>query len=87
MTRRTLPITTVRPGDLVTISLAGRAMGRTNTWAGTVIAVDSVAIRIAASWTRFTLQVNHAEGEHVIPWRTIASIRIHAAATGDPTDH
>ena len=80
MTRRSLPIAAIKPGDAVTIHLTGRAVERVNAWGGEVVAVDGVAVRMRASWSRFCLSPGHAEGEHVIPWSRIDRIRAEAPA-------
>ena len=68
MSRRSLPATTVKPGDAVAIHLTGRADERINTWGGMVLAVDGVAVRLAAAWYRFSPWSNTAEGQKVDPW-------------------
>ena len=78
MSRRSLPITTVKPGDAVTVHLTGRATDRINAWGGEVVAVDGVAIRIRADWHRFCLSAAPAEGEKVIPWGRIERINVEA---------
>ena len=83
MTRRSLPITTVAPGDAVTVHLTGRADERINTWGGEVLAVDGVAVKLAAAWYRCGLWANTAEGEKVIPWGRIDHINVEAPAGGD----
>ena len=80
MGRRLLPITTVKLGDAVTVYLTGRADERINTWGGTVLAVDGVAVKLAAAWYRFGLWANAAEGEKVIPWGRIDRISVKAPA-------
>ncbi len=76
-TRRESPkVETLRPGESVVIDLAGRTVERLNAWAGTVVAVDAVAVRIAAEASRFTLSWGHAEGERVIPWSRIARVTV-----------
>ena len=86
MSRRSLPITTIKPGDAVTVHLTGRAAERVNTWGGTVLAVDGVAVKLAAAWSRFGLWANAAEGEKVLPWGRIESISVEApAAEGGTT--
>ena len=76
MSRRSSPIETVRPGDAVTVHLTGKADERINTWAGTVLAVDGVAVKLAAAWYRFGLWTNAAEGEKVLPWSRIKRISV-----------
>ena len=85
MTRRTMPITTLRAGDRVTIHLTGRSLDRTHTWAGTVTAVDGRAVRIDPNWYRFTLAIHSARpGEEVvIPWSRIEAVTVHEPA-GSP---
>lgn len=78
MTRRSLSISTVKPGDAVTVHLTGRASERINTWGGEVVAVDGVAVRIEASWYRTGLWSGAAEGEKVIPWGRIDRIGVEA---------
>ena len=86
MSRRSLPVTTVKPGDAVTVHLTGRATDRINAWGGEVLAVDGVALRIRADWHRFGLWPNAAEGEKVLPWARIESISVNApAAEGETT--
>ena len=62
MSRRSLPITTVEPGDAVTIHLRGRAIDAINAWGGEVLAVDGAAVRIRADWYHFWLAPWHPRG-------------------------
>ena len=80
MSRPSLPVATLTPGELVIVSLTGRAVDRISQWAGEVLAVDGVAIRIKASWHRFCLSATPAEGEKVLPWGRIERINVEAPA-------
>ena len=68
----------------MTISLRGRALERVNAWAGVVLAVDAVAIRFDVPASRFTLSWNLAEGERVIPWSQVESVKVAAPGKEDP---
>ncbi len=80
MSRRTLPMTTLAAGDLVTIDLRGRAIDRVHQWAGEVIAVDGVAIRLRTCWYRIGLSACPSESERVIPWARIDNVRLEPAS-------
>jgi hypothetical protein len=51
-----------------------------NQWAGTVVAVDGIALRIRASWYRLALSTCHASGEQVIPWSRVDRVQIEGSA-------
>ena len=74
------PVTTLRPGDRVTVHLRGRGAHATNAWIGTVLGVDATAVRLAAEASRTALSWCHAEGEHVIPWGRIDRVAIRGAS-------
>ena len=65
--RRSLPISTLKAGDLVTVNLSGRAVDRIHQWAGEVVAVDRVAIRRKTFWYRLALSACSSTGERIIP--------------------
>ncbi len=81
MRARRLPITTVRPGDVVSIHLRGRVSERINSYGGRVNEADAIAVRINASWSRFGVWPTETSGEIVIPWSRIDRIRIETPAT------
>ena len=73
---RLRPITTIRPGEFVRITLRGKHAGSLNGWAGRVLAVDGVALRIAADARRFDWYWDRATGETVIPWSRVDAIAV-----------
>ena len=73
---RLRPITTLRPGEYVRISLRGKKVHTLNAWAGRVLAVDGVALRIAADARRFDWSWDRASGETVIPWSRVDAIAV-----------
>ena len=73
-------VKTLAAGDPVVISLKGRAIDAINAWAGEVVSVDGTAIRVRVAWYRFTLSTMAAEGERVIPWSRIESVKIEAGS-------
>jgi len=71
------PLTTLRPGERVIVNLRGRVSDRIHQWAGEVIDVDAVAVRLRPTWYRFGLSACDASGEdHVIPWSQIADVKV-----------
>ena len=77
--RSSAKVTTLRPGDLVTVRLRFRHVDDVNTWAGEIVDADAAAIRIRAFWYRIGLSPRDAEGERIIPWSRIDDIRIEPA--------
>ena len=80
MSARGRPVTTLAPGDRVTVRLRGRATDRVNAWGGEVVAADGTALRLRVSWYRFGLGPCPAAGERVIPWGRIEDVRLEAAS-------
>ena len=76
MVARSTPMTTVAPGDLVIVRLSGKAIDRISQWAGEVVAVDGVAIRLKTCWFRLGLSPSPSESERVIPWSKIDDVKI-----------
>ncbi len=72
------PLTALRPGELVTAHLRGRAVDAVNAYSGEVLASDATALRLAAAWSRFGLTPSAAEGEVVIPSSRIDRVRVEA---------
>ena len=73
---RRRPITTIRPGEFVRISLRGKDAGCLNGWTGRVVAVDGVTLRIAVEARRFNWYWDRARGETVIPWSRVDAIDV-----------
>jgi len=83
MTRSRLPITTLHPGELVVVVLRGKpTLERINSWGGTVVAGDGIAVRLTAEWFKCGIWPHAPEGERVIPWSTIAQVEPIAAEDG-----
>ncbi|MDP9363782.1 MAG: hypothetical protein M3Q10_06085 [Chloroflexota bacterium] len=72
------PVTTLRPGEVVTVHLKGRSAERINAYGGRVLDVDSVAIRIETAWSRFCLAPSLATGERVLPWAVVDRVVVEA---------
>ena len=72
------PVTTLRPGEEVTVHLRGRAVDAINAYGGEVVAADATALRLALSWSRFSPSPSPAAGEVVIPWSRIDRVRVEA---------
>jgi hypothetical protein len=68
---RRRPITTLRPGETVRISLRGKHTNVINSWVGEIEAIDGVAVRIESSARRFDMYWERASGIVVIPWAAI----------------
>lgn len=74
-----LPVSSLRPGEVVTVHLKGRALETINSYGGTVVEIDAVALRLDAAWSRFSLTPSPASGEIVVPWSRIDRVRIEGA--------
>ena len=86
MSRLSLPVTTLAPGEFVIVSLTGRAVDRISQWAGEVLAVDGVGIRLKTHWFRLDLSPSHSESERFIPWGRIDDVYVQPpAAKGGAT--
>ncbi len=80
MVARSFPISTLKPGDQVIVSLSGRAVDRIHQWAGEVIAVDHTAIRLRTYWFKIGLSASSSHSERVIPWSRVESVYLEPAS-------
>ena len=70
------PLTTLAAGEYISIQLRDDRGQRVGQIGGTLVAADSVAIRLEAEWLRRGMWPEPASGETIVPWSRVASIRV-----------
>jgi len=69
-------LTTLAVGESVSVRLRDDRGQGGGMIGGTLVAVDSVAIRLAVEWLRRGLWPEPASGETIVPWTRIEIIRL-----------
>lgn len=77
MTRRSLPLSTLHPGEVASLSVTGRSADSVTGWTGQIVAVDQTAVRLRDGYYSLGFNNISFKGERVIPWIRIQDVKLH----------